>query len=341
MNGYTPETLWHVEIRTDYRLLEALVNMLEGIGVDALSWYECEDSAPSMEEDDQGFPISQYFIVEGYSKTQFPLGLLEEDLDMIYLVFDKAGFENKGNDSSDYLTSASSANVSKDIHIQRPYIQSCKPVDHQDWLQVCYNQLSPKIISEFFIYGSHNKDIEIPQGLTPLQVDAATAFGSGDHQTTSGCLQTIRGLQKQNYIFNSILDMGCGSGILAIAAAKTWPQAKVLAVDNDPESVKVTAYNKGLNNTPQVEELLSFGFENLKEDAHGSFDLILANILANPLRQMAGDMAKFIKPNGFVVLSGLLERQKADVLKSYEDAGFCLSGEKSIDNWVTLLMQKS
>lgn len=309
MNGFIPQQpLWRLQISTPYQGTEAILNILENLGLEALSWFECEDAPSSLLEDDQGFPIAETFIVEGYTKNPPSLDALDKELKVL------AGL----------------------LSIPQPFIQSCKPVDHQDWLKACYQQLAPRTIGNYYVYGSHDSTIPIAESLIPLQIDAATAFGSGDHQTTSGCLQAISDLQHK-YDFKTIVDMGCGSGILAIAAAKAWPNATILAVDNDPESARVTRYNSDLNNCHSIQTIVSEGFEQLSLK---QADLIVANILAKPLCQMALMMGQAIADKGWVILSGLLDRQQDEVLQSYQQQGFNLVKTYPLDTWVTLVLQK-
>ncbi len=306
---FTPQLLWRLQILTPHLGVEALVTLLENLGLEALSWYECEDAPPSTAEDEQGFPIAETFMVEGYAKTPPSLDDLNKELEM----------------------------VARLLSIDQPSIQSCEPVDHQDWLSVCYQQLAPRTIGDYYVYGSHDKTVDVPEGLIPLQIDAATAFGSGDHQTTSGCLQAISDL-RQSHDFKTLLDMGCGSGILAIALAKAWPKALVVAVDNDPESVRVTRYNSDLNTCPDIQTLVSEGFQKLSLQ---QADMIVANILAKPLCHMAPMMRQAIAEKGWVILSGLLERQKDEVLECYHQQGFTMIKTYPLDNWTTLVLQKN
>jgi ribosomal protein L11 methyltransferase len=309
MNSYTPQNLWRLQILTSYQAVDAVLNLLENLSLETLSWYECEGADLSYLEDDQGFPIAETFIVEGYSKKQPDLKLIERELQTLAAL----------------------------LAIPQPIIQAYQPVDHQDWLQVCYQQLAPRTVGSYYIYGSHDKDIIITAGLIPLQIDAATAFGSGEHQTTSGCLTAISDLSRQHQVQN-ILDMGCGSGILAIAAAKIWPSATVMAADNDPESVRVTAYNSHLNNV-SIQTLHSEGFANPVIHQHSPYNLVIANILAKPLCHMAKDMRQALAFKGFIILSGLLERQQEEVLNCYQPQGLALVKIYNIENWITLVLQ--
>ncbi|OJW52708.1 MAG: hypothetical protein BGO67_09620 [Alphaproteobacteria bacterium 41-28] len=205
----------------------------------------------------------------------------------------------------------------------------------EDWVAAVYRDFPPLTIGRFYIYGSHIQETE--QGeLIPLHVDAATAFGSGQHESTEGCLRALSLLSEQ-HTFHDPLDMGCGSGILALAMASLW-KCPVLACDNDPEAVRVAKENAHLNHLdPLVEVRLSEGFSAIK---NRTFDLITANILAGPLCQMAGEAVQALVPSGFIILAGLLNRQAEDVIDAYRSAGAKLFDQLFIGDWSTLILRK-
>ncbi len=209
------------------------------------------------------------------------------------------------------------------------------PLPQEDWVSAVYKGFPPLIIGKFYIYGSHIQ--EAPQkGFLPLQIDAATAFGSGQHESTEGCLKALSLLSEQD-VKHHPLDMGCGSGILALAMASLW-KVPVLACDNDPEAVRVTRENASLNHLEHlIEAEVSEGFERVKGK---SFDLITANILAGPLCQMAGEAAQLLAPGGSIILAGLLNRQAEDVIDAYRSVGTKLADQLFIGDWSTLIMRK-
>lgn len=215
-----------------------------------------------------------------------------------------------------------------------------KPVEQRDWLQHVHENFPPIVIGGFYVYGSHYTG-EIPAHLCPLKIDAATAFGSGEHETTRGCLELLEYLQKE-HTFKNGLDMGCGSGILAIGMVKLWPDIRVTAVDIDPESARVTALHAAMND---VQDSLMIeagnGYDAPIVPAQAPFDIIVANILASPLITMAPDLDKVLKPGGFAVLSGLLARQKDDVVAAHEKLGLVLTATRSINDWQALLFTKN
>jgi ribosomal protein L11 methyltransferase len=181
------------------------------------------------------------------------------------------------------------------------------PVPAQDWLARTAEQFPPQRIGRFWIHGSH-VDQPIPPGAIPILIDAGLAFGSGEHPSTRGCLLAIDRLARERRL-RRVLDLGCGSGILAIAAAKCWP-ARVVAADNDPQAVAVAGANAARNGVArQVRCVLSEGLASHWLRARGPYDLIVANILAGPLIGLARDLSRALAPGGILILSGLLTRQ--------------------------------
>ena len=209
-----------------------------------------------------------------------------------------------------------------------------------DWLEECYQQFEPFKVDGFFIYGS-NYDKEIPDGLIGLQINAATAFGSGEHGTTKGCLMALEKLVASGFAPNNILDMGTGSGILAIAAYKRF-NVPTLAVDNDRESVRVCGEHRDLNNVPSSELISVYGngYDCDEVRQLSIFDLIYANILAGPLKEMAPDLSKYLSSNGYAILSGMLEDQANEVLEAHKNQGLELVDRIDIDGWSSLTLNK-
>ncbi len=209
-----------------------------------------------------------------------------------------------------------------------------------NWLEHSYRQFQPFNVGSFFIYGSHHKDPP-PAGLISLQIDAATAFGSGEHGTTAGCLRALLQLAGENVAPRAILDMGTGSGILAIAAAKLWP-CPVLAVDMDAEAVRVGAHHAAINGVSAriaCHEGSDFDTDVIK--ARRPFDLILANILKEPLITLAPGLADALSSGGHAILSGLLVEQESEILECYAGEGLNKQARFEADGWVALLLRKS
>ncbi|MGI9509354.1 MAG: 50S ribosomal protein L11 methyltransferase [Geminicoccaceae bacterium] len=211
-------------------------------------------------------------------------------------------------------------------------------VPETDWVEQVQAQMPPRQIGRFWIHGSH-VDTPPPEGSTPIRLDAGLAFGSGEHATTQGCLQALDRWAGRRR-FRHVLDMGCGAGLLAIAAAKCWP-ARVLAVDNDPVAVKVATENATLNGVGgRLHALVSQGYADARIRVLGPYDVILANILADPLRDMAQDLSRSLAHDGIAVLSGLLDRQARRVLASHVAYGLFLRERIDIGPWTTLVMSR-
>jgi ribosomal protein L11 methyltransferase len=208
-----------------------------------------------------------------------------------------------------------------------------------DWLEATWRNFPPQQIGRYYVYGSHT-DPKPPEGSVSLEINAATAFGSGEHETTTTCLLTLDDLAREGHIFQKPIDMGCGSGILGIAIAKTW-NIPVIAADNDPESVRVATNNAVLNHCDGLfSAYLSEGFENPVLQAQGPYDLVVANILATPLIEMAPSLSHSLAPKGWVILSGLLSRHRADIVKAYEAEGLHLVSHRTLNDWEALLVRK-
>ncbi len=219
-------------------------------------------------------------------------------------------------------------------------------IEHEaarNWLAENLQTFPPIRAGRYFVHGSHF-DGQVPHGAVPLMVDAATAFGSGEHQSTYGCLLALDGLAKRNdplrVGFGRALDMGCGSGILALAMARTW-KTKVVATDIDEESVRVTRFNAIRNGLAEYMHCFpGDGFKTGKVWQDAPYDVICANILARPLCSMARDLSRAVAPGGRVILAGLLNRQENMVLSAYHMQGLRLERRIRLAPWSTLVLKK-
>lgn len=220
--------------------------------------------------------------------------------------------------------------ASKRLKIEVPVIK-INPMENKNWLLECYQSFKPITIGKYFIYGSHID--EVPSDKIALQIDAATAFGTGEHQTTHGCLTALNDL---DFVPQNVIDVGCGSGILSMAYAKTFNK-KVDAVDIDPESVRVATQNAEING---LSALMNVWHSNGYQDVHKKYDLVLCNILARPLMDMASDLKEHLNEKGVAILSGFLNRQERWVLKAHTDIGFKFLKRYRINGWSTLVIQK-
>lgn len=220
---------------------------------------------------------------------------------------------------------------------------SVEDIPETNWLEESYRQFPPFSIGDFFIFGSHYEGA-IPKGKIPLQIDAATAFGSGEHGTTRGCLEALLHLYKNGLKPKSILDMGAGSGILGIAAYKLWKKS-VLAVDIDKEATRVACHHRKINHVPSGDKAMicatgdGYAARCVKAQSKG-FNLIIANILAGPLVIMANDLSKNLAKNGYAILSGLLVEQEREVLKAHKDADLTIEKRITHGEWRTLILSK-
>ncbi|MCK6417499.1 MAG: 50S ribosomal protein L11 methyltransferase [Alphaproteobacteria bacterium] len=216
----------------------------------------------------------------------------------------------------------------------------------KDWLAESYRSFQAFCVGPFYIYGAH----ETPQAAgdqIPLQIDAATAFGSGAHPTTAGCLRAMADLKDQGFCPWNVLDMGTGSGILAIAAYKLW-KTSVLGIDNDPECIIVSERHQSANKIPVGAHGLSLqtgdGFSSPLVTQKKPFDLVIANILAGPLVAMAPALVSVCDSNGYVILSGIIADRAREVISAYTDQGLVLvsTAEETLDGhcWTTLVLRR-
>ena len=189
-------------------------------------------------------------------------------------------------------------------------------VPAQDWVARLAMRLPPVQVGRFFVHGAQATAGELPPGAVPIEVEAGLAFGSGEHATTQACLEAIDA-SPAGAAVRRVLDLGCGSGILAIAAAQRWPTARVIAADNDPVAGPHRARERPAQNglAARAAVALSDGFRT-PDPPHGALDLILANILADLLIDLAPALARRLAPGGFAVLSGLLDRQAEAVTRA-------------------------
>jgi len=211
------------------------------------------------------------------------------------------------------------------------------PVAPQDWLYAA-KRLDPVRIGRFFV---HESDYAGPRPgrVLDLRIDAGLAFGTGAHETTRGCLAALDRLAKRRR-FRRPFDLGCGSGILSFAAARLWP-GHVLACDLDPVAVAVTRVNARINRLgPRIRAVVGDGAKPRAVAAGPGFDLIVANILARPLKRLAPRLSRRLAPGGFIVLSGLLRDQEALVLSAYRRHGLHLAGRIRFGNWSTLVLSR-
>ena len=206
-----------------------------------------------------------------------------------------------------------------------------------DWVAHVKRELSPVVAGRFFVYGSHDEN-RVPAGSVPLLIEAAMAFGTGHHGTTLGCLRALERLAADGFVAQSVADIGCGTAVLAMAAAKIYPNP-VIASDIDRVAVDVAAANVAANDLAgRVRCIEAAGFEHPDLGAAAPFDLIFANILKVPLIELAPAMRRVAAPGGFVILSGILNAQATDVIEVYRGNGYSLISREDIVDWTTLTL---
>ncbi len=231
--------------------------------------------------------------------------------------------------------------------------------ENKNWVEENLQQFPPLKTSGFYIYGSHiahdsahKKELESLSDHIKLQIDASIAFGTGEHPTTKGCLQALRYLEENNFSKNNsapknILDMGCGSAILSMAAAKIYENAQIIGIDIDSEAIEVAKYNLQINNLPHINLYSGNGYQTKElqdnqSKTHKTFDLIFANILANPLIAMSQDLSQHLKPNGYAIISGFILDDSPTVQTAHHNHNLKTIKEfTNNDQWCSVILQKT
>lgn len=216
---------------------------------------------------------------------------------------------------------------------------SVEPIDPEvNWVAKSLEGLAPVIAGGFYVYGSHETG-PVPEGLTPMKIDAAQAFGTGHHETTTGCLEAIEMLLARKTP-TRIVDIGTGTGVLAIALAKRLG-GKILATDIDPIAVVTTIENARENGVgDNLDAIEATGLEHSEIAARAPYDLLVANILAGPLTELAPAMGDVAQQGGTAILSGILNTQADGVIAAYEASGFALVDHLKRKDWTTLVLEK-
>lgn len=219
----------------------------------------------------------------------------------------------------------------------KPFVIS--EVPDVDWVAKVKRDLSPVEAGRFFVYGSHDAE-NLPPEATGLLIEAAMAFGTGHHGTTLGCLRAFDRLLDAGETFDTVLDLGCGTAVLAMAAAKVFGR-QVWASDIDPVAVEVAVANAQANDlSDKVACIEATGLDHPDIAAVAPFDLIFANILKGPLLELAPDIASATQSGGIAILSGLLVEQAEGITQAYVDQGFSLHHREDIGEWSALTLRK-
>ena len=212
-----------------------------------------------------------------------------------------------------------------------------------DWVTMSQGGLQPIRAGRFYVH-TPTKRGTVPPGTVPFEIDASLAFGTGQHATTSGCLEALDRLAREGKRFANIADVGTGTGLLAFAALALWPEARCIATDIDAVAIDVARDNAAINGVKLGHgpgELLlaqADGMDSPMLAARKPFDLIIANIFADPLIELAPDFAKALAPGGAVMLAGLLQTQADVVVEAYEELGLAVGDGRS-GEWPVLVLR--
>ncbi len=226
-----------------------------------------------------------------------------------------------------------------------PWLEAATPprleqVPDENWVAISQAALPPVSAGHFLVHGGHDRHI-VGRRRFAIEIDAGEAFGTAHHATTQGCLAAVDRLARR-YHPRTILDLGCGSGLLAISAARVWPAARVVASDIDPVAVEVAAGNVALNGARgRIRLVTAPGLDHPRLRDLQPYDLVLANILAGPLIRLAPRLSRAVRPGGIAVLSGILGEQAREVLATYAMAGFRLVEKRVPHNWATLVLVRA
>ena len=215
----------------------------------------------------------------------------------------------------------------------------------EDWVTLSQAGLEPIRAGRFFVHTPVHRG-QIPPDAVPFEIDAGRAFGTGQHETTTGCLIALDRLKATGASFQNIADIGTGTGLLAFAAMHLWPAARAAASDIDPVAIEVAADNAALNHVRpgrargQIELIVAPGLDHLRLKARAPYDLLIANILAGPLVDLAPALAGALAPGGRLVLAGLLGHQADAVAAAYRRQGMMAAARIDRGDWPTLVMRR-
>lgn len=236
-----------------------------------------------------------------------------------------------------YPTDAAEADALASLLARHPALQvASEPLADADWLALALSGLPPVRAGRFFVYGAHDRG-RVPVNAVALRIEAGAAFGTGHHGTTAGCLAAFDALLKARR-FPRALDVGTGTGVLAIAAARTGSRT-VVGADIDPVSVRIARENAALNRA-RARFVRADGLAHRAVARAGPYDLAFANILARPLLRLAPDIRRALAPGGLAILSGLLRHQQRQVTAAYLARGFRLVRRYHRDAWATLVLAR-
>jgi ribosomal protein L11 methyltransferase len=218
-------------------------------------------------------------------------------------------------------------------------------LDDEDWVTLSQAGLEPIRAGRFFVHTPAHRD-DIPPDAIAFEIDAGRAFGTGQHETTTGCLIALDRLKATGASFQNLADIGTGTGLLAFAAMHLWPVAKAAASDIDPVAIEVAEENAAINRIRlgrargQLELIVAPGLDHLRLKARAPYDLLIANILAGPLIELAPALAGALAPGGRLILAGLLDTQADAVTAAYRRQGMMAGTRIVRGDWPTLVLRK-
>ncbi|HEY0013520.1 MAG TPA: 50S ribosomal protein L11 methyltransferase [Allosphingosinicella sp.] len=220
-----------------------------------------------------------------------------------------------------------------------------EPIEDEDWLRLSQRELEPILAGRFCVHTSAHR-ADVPAGAVAIEIDAGRAFGTGHHETTTGCLMALDRLKEEGVAAANVADVGTGTGLLAFAARHLWPEARVVASDIDPVSIEVAEVNAAANGVPlgtgpgAVELVVAPGVAHERLLARAPYDLVTANILAGPLIELAPAIAGAIAPGGRLILAGLLASQAENVTAAYRAQGMTRAFTVERGDWPILVLRK-
>jgi ribosomal protein L11 methyltransferase len=224
-------------------------------------------------------------------------------------------------------------------------VPAIEQLGDEDWVTLSQAGLAPIRAGRFFVHTPAHRDA-VPPGAVAFEIDAGRAFGTGQHETTTGCLLALDRLKATGASFQDLADVGTGTGLLAFAAMHLWPAARAIASDIDPVAIEVAAENARINNVKigrargQLELAVAPGLDHARLKARAPYDLIIANILAGPLIELAPSLAGALAPGGRLILAGLLEHQAEAVTAAYRRQGMMAGATLQRGDWPTLVLRK-
>jgi ribosomal protein L11 methyltransferase len=219
------------------------------------------------------------------------------------------------------------------------------PVAEQDWVTLSQAGLEPVRAGRFFVHTPAYREA-VPAGAVAFEIEAGLAFGTGQHETTTGCLMALDRLKREGFVARNLVDVGTGTGLLAFAGLHLWPRARATASDIDPISIDVTRENAGVNKVAlgagpgRLDSAVAAGLDHPKLRRRAPYDLIVANILAGPLIELAPSLAPVLVPGGRLILAGLLDTQAPRVIRAYRREGLRWSFTIQRGEWPTLVLRR-